>query len=289
MQRSILVFSSQRNKHWFILNMLWPGFVSLLSFALLQPFMHQCSATMKRRLRVDFEMDNKRSRHDVVSVHFGLSRRQCMMKCAADTRCTAFNFLSADGVCELLPELRKCYEPDDDDHFTFTQLKIPDSKPPMAKQSKPLDTNDLQWVPCNSTTASSSSNIQVKDEGYVALVFNKGMYLPAHWQASQGQLRFFYPPDNKAIRCHHGYVLSVQTPEQYQWAFFQIGNPIPTGTMSAGTHVDATPLYIVRIRCVSGKRSGFYSSSFRRAYVSCRNPLYPNGDIEILLHGRWCR
>ena len=258
----------------------------MLSFAFLQPFMGQCSTTMKRRLRVDFEMDHKRAQHDVMSTYFGLSKRQCMMQCAADTRCTAFNFRSGDGFCEHLSSgLPKCYEPEDDSGFIFTQLKLPDFKPLMTKQSKPPDANDLQWVPCNSTTVPSSSNIKVTDVSYVSLGFSNGMYLPAFWKPLKNLLKFIYPLDNRTIRCDHGYVLSVKNLEQYQWMSFQTGNPIPFGSVSAGSHVDGTPLYIARVICEDGKRSGFYSSPFKRAFVSCQKPLHLDGEIEILIHG----
>ena len=117
--------------------MLWTDYKSISSFVLLKLFIIECSATSKRHLCVDFEMDNKRSQHGVISDYFGLHRRQCMMKCAADATCMAFNFRSRDGFCELLLGLSECYEPDDDDDFIFTQLKLPDFKSPLAKQSKP--------------------------------------------------------------------------------------------------------------------------------------------------------
>ena len=224
-----------------------------------------------------------------MSTHLCRSRSQCMMKCAADAHCIAFNFRSGDGLCELLPGLPKCYEPDDRDDFIFTHLKLPNFNPLMAKQSKPPDTRDLQWVPCNSTTVPSSSNVKVTNDGYVGLGFYKGMYLPAYWKASKAQIRFL-SPSTKSVRCDHGYLLSVQNPKLYEWVAFQTGNPIPIGSVSAGSHVDATPLYIARAICEAGKRCGFYSSSFKRAYVSCRQPLQLDGEIEILIHkwyGSW--
>ena len=263
--------------------MLWSACISIVSFAILQLFMGECFTTMKRRLCVDFEMDHKRARYDVMSAQLCLSRSQCMMKCVADARCIAFNFRSGDGLCELLPGLPKCYEPDDHDDFIFTHLKLPDFNPLMAKQSKPPDTRDLQWVPCNSTTVPSSSNIEVANDGYVGLGFYKGMYLPAYWKASKAQIRFL-SPSNKSVRCAHGYLLSVQNPKQFEWVSSQTGSPIPIGSVSAGSHVDATPLYVVRIICEAGKRCGFYSSSFKRAYVSCQFPIDLDGEIEILLH-----
>ena len=246
-------------------------------------------ASQKRRLCIDFEMDHKRAQHDVLSANLCLSKRQCMMKCAADARCTAFNFRSGDGFCELLLALPECYEPGNDDDFIFTQLKLPNFQPPMAKQSKPLATSDLQWRPCNSTTAISSSNIQVTNNRHVALGFNKGMYLPGYFtpRGNINEIKMFYPPDDANARCDHGYLLSVQHPEQYQWVFYQPGYPIPSGSLSAGSHVDGTPLYIIQIICGTGKRSGFYSSSFERPYVYCNSPINLNSEMEILVYEFW--
>ena len=141
--------------------------------------------SFNKHLRVDFEINHKRARYDVISTYLCLSKRQCMMKCAADARCTAYNFSSGYGFCEVLPIRPKCYDPDDDDDFVFTQLKLPDFKPLMAKQSKPPETRDLQWVPCNWTTAPSPSNIWVTNDGYVGLGFHKDMYLPAFCRGFQ--------------------------------------------------------------------------------------------------------
>ena len=260
-----------------------PGFAVILSFVLMQPFMEECFATTKRHLCVHFEMEHKRVQDNVMSVCLVQSKGQCMIKCAADARCTAFNFRSADGLCELLPDLLKCYEPDDNEDFLFTQLKLPDFKPPMTKQSKPLDTGDLQWVFINSTTVPSSSNIKVTESyrGYIALGFNKGMYIPAYWPLEK--VRMFYPPGDSKVRCHHGYLLSVKNPELYRWVPFHAGSPLPIGSVSAGQHVDGTSLYIARVICGSGKRSGFYSPSFGRAYVDCkRPPINLDGEMEIL-------
>ena len=195
----------------------------------------------------------------------------------------AFNFRSGDGFCELLLELPEYYEPSDYAGVVFTQLRQPDFRPPMAKQSKPPDTSYLQWVACNSTTVPSSFNIKVSNDRYVALGFNRGMYLPAFWRTSEKLVKMFYPPDEKSVRCDHGYLLSIENPDQYEWAAFQIGNPIPVGSVSAGSHVDATPFYIVRIICKNIKRSRFYSASFRSIYVGCFHRTVLNDEIEILL------
>ena len=257
--------------------------IALLCIQLVS-FMGQGLTAWKRRLCTDFEIDNKRAQHDVLFTHSGLSKRHCMMTCAADARCIAFNFRSGDGFCELLPELAKCYEPDDDNDFIFTQLKLADFKLLMAKQSKPPNTSNLQWVPYNSTATPSSYNIQVDNVRYVGLGFYKGMYLPAYWIASKKVVRFLYPPDNKRLRCDNGYLLNVQNPDQYKWVTFKVGNSISIGSVSAGSHVDATPLYIARVICEDGTRSGFYTYSVRMVYVACQKVLYPEGEIELLLH-----
>ena len=258
--RDIVVTESQWVKYYIISNMLWPGFSSLLSVAIFQLFMGECFVAMKRRLCVDFETNHKRAQHDILSAHSGLSRGQCMMKCAADARCTAFNFRSGDGFCEHMPKLPKCYEPDDNEDFTFTQLKPPDFKPLVAKQAKPLGTSDMEWLPCDSTTVPTSSNVRVTSDIYVALCFNRGMYLPAYWKSSLKLIRVFDPLGDKNVLCDHGYVISARNPEQYKWASFHTESPIPVGSVSAGSHVDATPLYIldtsVRGKLLSGGQSG---------------------------------
>ena len=230
--RDIVFTESQWVKYCIISNMLWPGFSSLLSVAIFQLFTGECFVAMKRRLCVDFEMNHKRAQHDILSAHSGLSKGQCMMKCVADAPCTAFNFRSGDGFCEHMPELPKCYEPDDNEDFTFTQLRLPDFKPLMAKQAKPLGTSDMEWLPCDSTTVPTSSNVRVTSDIYVALCFHRGMYLPAYWKSSLKLMRVFYPPDDKGVLCDHGYVLSAQNPEQYKWASFHTGSPIPVGSVS---------------------------------------------------------
>ena len=268
-------------------SMIWPWFVT--SLIIMQPFMGKCIVTLKRHLSVDFEADHRRAPDGIISAHRGISRRICMLKCAADVRCTAFNFRSGDGFCELLPELPKCYEPDEDNDFIFTQLKQSDFKPAIAivKQTKPPDTSYLQWVPCNSNTFPSSSNIQVSHGRFVALCFYKGLYLPATWIHSSKEMKSFYPPGNRKVRCDHGYLLSVQSRNHFKWASFRFGNPIPVGSVSAGSHVDATPFYIVRVMCQKGERSGFYAPSLRRAYVGCLKPVILEGEIEILFYVEW--
>ena len=246
------------------------------------------STTIKKRLCVEYQIQNSRRSGSILDTIHNMDGPQCLLKCADNPECKAYNLWRENGTCELLPKLKRCAEPVEHHGWTFIHLGPCLSRMPwtVGRFDRSAATSCLLWkrrdigpgimaCPANALWAP-------KTPGRCASVFpDKGFYLPGWYR--DGTVVRMITGHGEAVRCKgSGYMLAERPECPVTWQEYTAGDLIPNAAVPLGAWKNGIPLYLVR----AGEYFGYYQPSAQTNFIhngSTASPL----EVDMLVARPW--
>ena len=226
----------------------------------------------KTKLCIKYELISHRGTYELLAVHTGFTKAQCFLACVRQPDCTAFNVLHGPAVCELLPALPDCVEPEEDDRSLYIHLTDCSTEEPF-QVIKPSGLG-WRWVAYNGSAGRFSSDIVPASNNYfVTMNFYEGLYVTGfHAPPSiTGSKSYFKLPSGQDKNCKGTNVLSIESyADHRKWESFTIGQRIPENAIVGGQLRDRSLVFVIRKVCGNGYKSGYYAPTTKEAMFHCK-------------------
>ena len=206
----------------------------------------------KRKMCVEFSILNSRWNRTVLKSIPGVRKSDCLIRCAHNPSCNAYNWIHTNGTCEL-PALGDCPgESMEEEDSTFVHLADCTGHMPLvvARRNWSVDATCLAWRRVDAVRGvdSCAGDIQRSSshKACASIIHSKGTYLPG-WYINREVFRTV-TEDVKPLLCSGkgvGYLLRVAPGCPTDWVWYNVGEPIPTTAVQVSTWKDGTPLYFV--------------------------------------------
>ena len=244
------------------------------------------AALTKRRLCVEYVVENTRHNETILSVFDNVTGSECLQRCAHHPGCNAYNLLRKEGVCEILRGLGVCGETKDRTWaFEYIHLQTCKGQLPWLRRMM----NWTRGASCQTwyrTEARPRSRcptgMVTAPDGWacVALIPTKGLYLPG-WYHSYYRVIM---EDGQPMWCSdYGYILRAVPECPVSWQTYTVGDPLPSAAVTVSTWKDGTPLYFVSNLIQSKWYIGYLLPSVPRSYVLAGIAHSPT-DVHILVY-----
>ena len=245
----------------------------------------------KRKMCVEFRILHSRWNQTVLKSIDGLRNSDCLVRCARNPSCSAYNWIHTNGTCELLPALGDC--PGDSvekEDSTFVHLEACADEVPwvVPKRNWSEDTTCLTWHRVDAFRGIDSCADDILRSpsplACASLIPSKGIYLPG-WYINGSAFRTV-TEDVKPLLCLGkgvGYLLRVAPGCPTDWVWYRVGEPIPTNAVQVSTWKDGTPLYFVTATDHTGFwHIGYLLSSMPQTFILAWDVKSP-ATVKILV------
>ena len=221
----------------------------------------------ERKMCVEYRILHSRWNHTVLKSIAVIRKSDCLVHCARNPGCGAYNWIHTNGTCELLPSLGDCpgESMEEEEDSTFVHLEACTDEVPWVapKRNWSEDTTCLTWrrVDAFSGVDSCAADI-LRSPSHLAcasLIPSKGIYLPG-WYINGQEFRTV-TEDVKPLVCSGngvGFLLRVAPRCPTNWIWYSVGEPIPINAVKASIWKDGTPLYFV----TSTDHTGFWHMGY---------------------------
>ena len=219
---------------------------------------------MKNKMCLLYEFHDYASNDTTVIERFdGTTKPQCMLSCVRDNYCSAFNFHSNDGKCELLDTSEGCMSYDLRMGTIFVQLTQCDGTAPWRVVSPALE--KLQWK--DPRHIGDREFIRFDAERHVARIIYQGIYMTGYLMSKKDDELFVVDMNGDRIYCSlFVEVLTCVNSSDYSWLDYAPGEPIPSSAVGGGFGQDGIPVYVICIKLADWKL-GYYSDRNKMLYV----------------------
>ena len=216
-------------------------------------------------------------------------KAQCFLACVRQPDCKAFNVLHGPAVCELLPALPDCAEPEEDDRSLYVHLT--DCSTEGLEPFQVIKPSGLgwRWVAYNGSADRFSSDIvpaSVERKHFISMNFYEGLFLTGFQVAPdiRGTLSYFKLPSGQDKKCKGTNLLSIESYADHRiWELFVIGQRIPENAIVGGQLRDRSLVFVIRKACSVGCKSGYYAPATKQDMFHCKRPR-PSAAISILTY-----
>ena len=138
-----------------------------------------------KKMCVDFSLMNSRWDHTILKTILGVWNSDCLVRCAHNPSCGAFNWIHTNGTCELLPAFKDC--PGDsmeEEDSTFVHLSTCTGDIPwvVARRNWSANATCLTWRRVDAFRGVDSCAADIlrspSPKACASLIPSKGTYLP---------------------------------------------------------------------------------------------------------------
>ena len=248
------------------------------------------AAITKRRLCVEYVQKDARYNKTILAAFENVTEFECVRRCARHLKCNAYNLLRGHGLCEILHGLEACNETNYRHGFKYVHLGACEGHMPWAvgARSGTTSASCLKWYRPETlpVQACSAGMVTSPDQmACVALIFNKGMYLPGWFsQGIYGGTYRVITEDGQPMWCYnHGHVLRVVPECPVTWQPYTMGDPLPSEAGTVSTWKDGTPLFFVTKFINTQWYIGYLLPSVSRSYMMAEISFSPT-DVHILVY-----
>ena len=237
----------------------------------------------KRKMCLQFEMEDHTSTATVIGRKYCCSKVECMTSCARHRSCNTFHFRSTDCSCELLETSVMCMSNSITRGTTLVRLSGCNKTPPW-KVITPTQ-RKFQWmkprdVGSQRSIVATSTNIR-----QVARVLHEGSYVPGFVLVSLGRF-LTLTMNGKVVICEEAFeVLTYVRPDDFSWTNFAPGDAVPASAVVGGYWRDGTPLYVINVRNDVTWKPGFYHAATESIYVLIEKIL----TLHLLIENHWMK
>ena len=221
-------------------------------------------ASDKRKLCTEFTVDDYKAEKNPINTNYNLTKSQCMLACAREKNCSAFNFRWIDGACALLLVISSCMVGNTTADWVYVSVSQCDFVVPWYSRT-PAREGPWDWVTIQSDSLSNSDLLGMTDVDdttrFVSRVFYKGMYLPGWATGVVPNFRAIDPSTGILINCPSGQFLSFPViggifPD---WEWINAGDPVPSGAIVGGHGPRGEPLFVARYEQNTIAVAGYYN------------------------------
>ena len=262
------------------------AFVHLILMIIFCTQLYVGGSIHKRKRCVEFEINDFKPEENPIKTFSSLKKYQCLIFCAHDRNCSAFNFQFAGGTCVLLPTSSPCISPDTTVGWLYVSLATCRYRPPWDTRTP--DEGPWHWIPTNDLTrpdliaSVSSTNVA----RYVTRTNLRGMWVPG-WRSNFSVEALFLaidPLDHSNARCPTGQYLSwpATAGGGPVWQWINAGDSAPSGAVIGGYGPIMEPLYIARYTHNTLYVPGYYDP--RRGQGHFKFNVVDPDKIEILIN-----
>ena len=241
------------------------------------------NSVYKRKMCLQFEMEDHTSTATVIGRQYRCSKVECMTSCARHRSCNTFHFRSTDCSCELLETSVMCMSYSVTSGTTLVRLSGCNKTPPW-KVITPTQ-RKLQWmkpraVGSQRSIVATSTNIR-----QVAPVLHEGSYVPGFALVSRGRF-LTLTMNGKLVICEEAFqVLTYVRPDDFSWINFAPGDAVPASAVVGGYWRDGTPLYVINVQNDVTWKPGFYNAATESIYVLIEKIL----TLHLLIENYWMK
>ena len=219
-----------------------------------------------RKMCVEFSLMNSRWNQTILKTIPGVRNSECLVRCAHNPSCGAYNWIHANGTCELLPALGDC--PGDsmeEEYSTFVHLSTCAGDKPwvVTRRNWSADATCLTWRRVDAFVGVDSCAGDILRSpsplACASIIPSKGTYLPG-WYINGEEFRTV-TKDAKPLVCLGpgiGYLLRVAPGCPTDWIWYNVGETIPNNAVKVSIWKDGTPLYFV----TSTDHTGFWHMGY---------------------------
>ena len=244
------------------------------------------SALSKRKLCVTFQIINSRGDYGELASMNG-TMRDCMLACGRLNNCSAMNYNTDSGVCELLPEISECYRPAPQSGYIFRHLGacVGQEPIPWGTEDEDLRVDDgerWKWSLQESVDGDYSvvAEFSRGNSRSASLAFHKGLYYPG-WYADNGSGYRLITREGTQQNCASGYVLTSRNDVTYDWEAYTTGSAVPLNALQVGVWFDGQPLYLVK-KNIDGREVFTYYVTGNVDVMFVMNGVVMATDVYIL-------
>ena len=262
-------------------------FTTFIIFSLL--LLPPAGCFRKTKLCIKYEFISHRGTYELLAVHTGYTKARCFLACVRQPDCTAFNVLHGPGVCELLPALPDCVEPEEDDTSLYVHLTACGTESLEPFQVIKPSGLGWRWVAYNGSADRFSSDIvpaSNNENHFISMNFYEGLYFTGfHAPPSiTGSKSYFKLPSGQDKNCKGTNVLSIESyADHRKWELFTIGQRIPENAIVGGQLRDRSLVFVVRKVCGNGYKPGYYAPATKQAMFHCKRSR-ADAAISILTY-----
>ena len=238
---------------------------------------------------VEYRVPNSRWNDTVLRVILSVGYSECLMQCTRHQNCSAINFRSGTGTCELLPGIGDCTETRAEERSTFVHFGYCSGRVPWVAERRNWSSGNtcLTWEPHDATrsTRCPGDVLRGPDPQYcAALAPHKGLYLPG-WYQSRGGFRMVTElgAPNTCLGARAGYLLRVATECPTDWQDYLVTDPVPLQAVQVSSWKDGTAIYFVSAPFMKREYLGYYIPSVQRSFIMsnrAQNPI----SVRILVY-----
>ena len=246
----------------------------------------------KRKICIELSIGSSRWNRTVLKSIPGVRNSDCMVRCAHNPSCGAYNWIHTNGTCELLPVLGDCPgESVEEEDSMFVHLADCTGHMPLvvARRNWSADSLCLTWRLVDTFNGVDSCAADIlrspSPEACASLIPSKGTYLPG-WYINREAFRTV-TEDVKPLVCSGkgvGYLLRVAPGCPTDWVWYRVGEPIPTNAVQVSTWEDGTPLYFVTATDPPGDfwHIGYLLPSIPKTFIYSSD-VYSPTTVKILV------
>ena len=246
-------------------------------------FLLQCPGnclTTKRRLCVEYKIENYMEESDHIAKVHADTEGKCMASCVRRDPCMAFNYHRIDKTCILMPEV-KCMAPSSRNNswYLFVLLQTCQLRPVWF--SVRLADRSWRWVITDDPGNNADIiNVPGSTTRYVSRILYRGYYLPGWWNNDSNAFRAVDLHIPGVTKCPYGEFLAFSDSSSYQWIPYIAGDSLPDCVLPVSQLPNGTSLYTVVYHFMDGngiqqKISGFYSNEAKLTYFVFGRVLNP--------------
>ena len=239
----------------------------------------------KRRMCLQFEMEDHTSTATVIGRQYRCSKVECMTSCARHRSCNTFHFRSTDCTCELLETSEICMACNFTRGTTLVRLSGCNKTPPWKVITQTQ--RKLQWMRPRDVGSQLSILTTSSTTRQVARVLHERTYVPGFVLVADGRF-LALTMNGEFVECEEALqVLTFARTDDYSWINFVPGDEIPASAVVGGHWRDGTSLYVINVRIRGAWKPGFYSTVTGRIYVKSNNNQIVAS--ELLIENYWMK
>ena len=263
--------------------------IDILQLILMSALFGYCIGEMNdsvdvRKRCVQFEMEDHSSTAAAIGRQYDVSKSQCLVSCARNRSCNAFNFRHIHGLCELLKISVICMSHKVTYGTTLVRLSKCEAKPkppwkviiPTQRKLQWMEPHVIGWQRVILTTPDPDRSI--------ARVLHKGTYLSGYVINDDFRGR---QKDNN-FKCNEAFqLLTYAQSSDYLWSNFTPGDYVPPSAVIGGYSRDKIPLYVISVKLDEWK-SGYYNIDTKETYVKYKKSVKAE-QFRLLLENIWIK
>ena len=238
---------------------------------------------------VEYGVPNSRWNDTVLRFIPSVGYSECLMHCTRHQNCSAINFRSGTGTCELLPGIGDCAETKAEEGSTLVHLGDCSGRVPWVAERRKSSSGDtcLTWEPHDANRRAKCPRGVLRGPSgryCAALAPHKGLYLPSWYTGGRGfRMVTERGASNTCLGTKAGYLLRVAPECPTEWQNYLVADPVPLQAVQVSTWKDGTAIYFVSAPFRGREYLGYYIPSVQRSFImsnKARNPI----SVRILVY-----